>query len=120
MTTNFSVIFDLDEYGVYPDLESFCIDDSSVEVRKEPGNYCTLVVNGTEFVTNELELELSGGGWTASASFDVPVTPENISDLREATSAGLVKLRLGEYEFISNKSFNTSLFDEDFFQYYGR
>jgi hypothetical protein len=71
-------------------------------------------------VTDELELELSDGGWVASARFIFPVTPEVISDLREAISGGFAKLKLGEYEFISDKSLNASLFDEDFFHYYGR
>jgi hypothetical protein len=121
MASNLRVHFDLGEYGDYPDLEQFSIapDGSDVRVRKEPGNYCEIVIDGTVSETNELELEMSGGGWTASASFDIPVTPEAIRKLRECVTGGHVKLKLGEYEILSEKDFNESLFRENYFDFYG-
>ena len=119
--SNLQVNFDLGEYGDYPDLEQFSIDPdgSDVRVRKEPGNYCEIVVDGIVFETNELELEMSGGGWTASALFDIPVTPESIGKLRDSVAGGHAKLRLGEYEFLSEKDFNESLFRDNYFDFYG-
>ena len=116
MTASLDVFFDLGEYDDYPDLDVFRVGDSDVRVKKDPGNYCELSLNGNVFVTNYLELEFSGGGWTASAMFDVSVTPETIGDIRIAVAGGLAKLRLGEYEFHSDEFFNDALFDDNFFK----
>ena len=112
MTSNLMVYFNLDEDGVYPGLEEYREGDSDVRVKKAPGNYCELTLNGTLFRTNELELEFSLGGWTASALFDLPVTSENLGELREAIAAERAILRLGKYQFFSDKYFNEHLFEE--------
>ena len=110
MTNYLMVYFNLDEDGVYPGLEEYRESDSDVRVKKESGNYCELAINGTLFRTNELELEFSLGGWTASALFNLSVTSEILGELREAIAGGRAKLRLGKYEFFSDEYFNEHLF----------
>ena len=121
MTSNLYVHFDLGDYEDKPELESFSVDpdSSDIRVKKEEGNFCELVVQNTTYRTNELELEMSGGGWMASASFEIPVTRDVIEDLRNALSSGQAKLRLGQYEFKSNAADNEYLFRENYFDLYG-
>jgi hypothetical protein len=121
MTSNLYVHFDLGDYEDKPELESFSVDpdSSDIRVKKEEGNFCELVVQNTTYRTNELELEMSGGGWMASASFEIPVTRDVIDDLRNALSSGQAKLRLGQYEFKSNAADNEYLFRENYFDLYG-
>ncbi len=115
MTSNLYVHFNLGDYEDNPELESFSIDpdSSDIRVKQEEGNFCELVVGNMKYRTNELELEMSGGGWLATAFFEVPITGEVIDDLRSALSSGQAKLRLGQYEFISNAADNDYLFNEN-------
>ncbi len=117
MTSNLYVHFNLGDYEDNPELESFSIDpdSSDIRVKQEEGNFCELVVGNMKYRTNELELEMSGGGWLASAFFEMPVTREVIDDLRSALSSGQAKLRLGQFEFISNAADNDYLFSENYF-----
>jgi hypothetical protein len=121
MTSDLQVNFDLGDYEDYPEgeLESFAAAEGYVTVKKDKGNICQIVVNDKTYKTDELELELSGGGWMAGAVFDLPVTREAIDDLRKAVSSGQAKLRLGEYEFVSNEADNEYLFRENYFDFYG-
>jgi hypothetical protein len=121
MTSDLQVNFDLGDYEDYPEgeLESFAAAEGYVTVKKDKGNICQIVVNDKTYKTDELELEMSGGGWMAGAVFDLPVTREAIDDLRKAVSSGQAKLRLGEYEFVSNEADNEYLFRENYFDFYG-
>jgi len=121
MTSDLQVNFDLGDYEDYPEgeLESFAAAEGYVTVKKDKGNFCQIVVNDKTYKTDELELEMSGGGWMAGAVFDLPVTREAIDDLRKAVSSGQAKLRLGEYEFVSNEADNEYLFRENYFDFYG-
>ncbi len=111
------VNFDLGEYGEYPDLEDFSIREGDVRVKKNPGNFCEIFLNGDRFETNVLELELSGGGWIANAIFDIPLTREYIDVVRSAIVEGQAKLRLGEYQFTSSEIFNEHIFTENYFDF---
>ena len=121
MTSDLQVNFDLGDYEDYPEgeLESFRVDEGYVAVKKDKGNFCEIVVDDKTYKTDELELEFSLGGWMAGAVFDLPVTREAIGDLRKAVSSGQAKLRLGEYEFVSNEADNEYLFSENYFDFYG-
>ena len=121
MTSDLQVNFDLGDYEDYPEgeLESFRVDEGYVAVKKDKGNFCEIVVDDKTYKTDELELEFSLGGWMAGAVFDLPVTREAIGDLRKAVSSGQAKLRLGEYEFVSNEADNEYLFRENYFDFYG-
>jgi hypothetical protein len=121
MTSNLQVNFYLGDDESYPEgeLESFRVDEGYVTVKKDKGNFCEIVLDDKSYKTDELELEFTLGGWMASAVFDLPVTREAIGDFRKAVSSGQVKLRLGEYEFVSNEAENEYLFSENYFDFYG-
>ncbi len=121
MTSNLYVHFDLGDYEDNPELESFSInpDASDIRVKQEEGNFCELVVGNMKYRTNELELEMSGGGWLASAFFEIPVNQESIGELQKAIASGNAKLKLGEYEYFSTKEQNVDIFDEDYLNFYG-
>lgn len=109
-----SVIFPLGKYDESPDFWDFSIDPNSSDIRviKDAKNYATFKINGVSYTTQELYLDNHGSTfWTVQAVFEISNFEELLDTFLEVVANGEVTLRLGDYNFVSNKEENWELFE---------
>ncbi len=101
--------FCLGDYEQYPELGNINIAEGDVRVRKSNDFYCELWVDGIQFKSDNLELELDQGAWWLTAWFEMENFEDMSQEFKSVVIGGGAKLILGDLKFKSEAKYNQDI-----------